>query len=30
MTDLGSKFTHKDMEINEQINRIKEIISNIR
>jgi GNAT superfamily N-acetyltransferase len=27
MTDLGSKFIHKDVEINEQIKRIKEIIS---
>lgn len=25
-TDLGSKFIHKDVEINEQINRIKNLI----
>jgi ribosomal protein S18 acetylase RimI-like enzyme len=25
-TDLGSKFQHKDIEINEQIDRIKKII----
>lgn len=29
MTDLGSKFIHRDVEINEQIDRIKEIISSI-
>jgi ribosomal protein S18 acetylase RimI-like enzyme len=27
MTDLGSKFIHKDVNINEEINRIKDIIS---
>lgn len=26
MTDLGSKFIHKDVQINEEKNRIKEII----
>jgi GNAT superfamily N-acetyltransferase len=29
MTDLGSKFIHKYVEINEHINRIKQIISSI-
>jgi GNAT superfamily N-acetyltransferase len=27
MTDLGSKFKHKDVELNEQVDRIKKIIS---
>ncbi len=27
MTDLGAKFSHKDVELNEQVNRIKDIIS---
>ena len=25
-TDLGAKFTHKDVELNEQLNRIKNLI----
>ena len=25
-TDLGDKFTHKDVELNEQLNRIKNLI----
>lgn len=29
MTDLGSKFVHKNIEIDEQIGRIKEIIFHI-
>ena len=26
-TDLGSKFIHKDVELNEEINRIKNLIN---
>lgn len=28
-TDLGSKFTHKDVDLNEELNRIKELIKTL-